>query len=140
MEIDHDMLDLEIITPEKILVKEQVDMVEAKGAYGEFGVLPGHTQFLTTIEIGEIRYMKGGTTNYLATSGGYAEVLDDRVTILLDDAELAEEIDVEKAKREMEEAEKALKALAFDENQYKLMEMALFKAIMKIEVASKRHL
>jgi len=134
------MLDLEIITPEKILVKEQVDMVEAKGAYGEFGVLPGHTQFLTTIEIGEIRYMKGGTTNYLATSGGYAEVLDDRVTILLDDAELAEEIDVEKAKREMEEAEKALKALAFDENQYKLMEMALFKAIMKIEVASKRHL
>lgn len=140
MEIDHDMLDLEIITPEKILVKEQVDMVEAKGAYGEFGVLPGHTQFLTTIEIGEIRYMKGGITNYLATSGGYAEVLDDRVTILLDDAELAEEIDVEKAKREMEEAEKALKALAFDENQYKLMEMALFKAIMKIEVASKRHL
>jgi len=116
------MLDLEIITPEKILVKEQVDMVEAKGAYGEFGVLPGHTQFLTTIEIGEIRYMKGG------------------ITILLDDAELAEEIDVEKAKREMEEAEKALKALAFDENQYKLMEMALFKAIMKIEVASKRHL
>ncbi|HOE16072.1 MAG TPA: F0F1 ATP synthase subunit epsilon [Syntrophorhabdaceae bacterium] len=134
------MLDLEIITPEKVLVKEQVDMVEAKGAYGEFGILPGHTQFLTAIEVGEIRYMKGGTTNYLATSGGYAEVIDDRVTILLDDAELAEEIDVEKAKREMEEAEKALKALAFDENQYKLMEMALFKAILKIEVASKRHL
>lgn len=140
MEIDHDMLDLEIITPEKILVKEQVDMVEARGAYGEFGILPGHTQFLTAIEVGEIRYMKGGTTNYLATSGGYAEVMDDRVTILLDDAELAEEIDVEKAKREMEEAEKALKVLAFDEIQYKLMEMALFKAIMKIEVASKRHL
>jgi len=134
------MLDLEIITPEKVLVKEQVDMVEAKGAYGEFGILPGHTQFLTAIEVGEIRYMKGGTTNSLATSGGYAEVIDDRVTILLDDAELAEEIDVEKAKREMEEAEKALKALAFDENQYKLMEMALFKAILKIEVASKRHL
>jgi len=134
------MLDLEIITPEKVLVKEQVDMVEAKGAYGEFGILPGHTQFLTAIEVGEIRYMKGGTTNYHATSGGYAEVIADRVTILLDDAELAEEIDVEKAKREMEEAEKALKALAFDENQYKLMEMALFKAILKIEVASKRHL
>ncbi|MDD5008448.1 MAG: F0F1 ATP synthase subunit epsilon [Syntrophorhabdaceae bacterium] len=134
------MLDLEIITPEKVLVKEQVDMVEAKGTNGEFGVLPGHTQFLTIIEIGEVRYIKDGTTNYLATSGGYAEVVDDRVTILLDDAELAEEIDVEKAKREMEEAEKALKVLAFDEIEYKLMEMALFKAIMKIEVASKRHL
>jgi len=134
------MLDLEIITPEKVLVKEQVDMVEARGAYGEFGILPGHTQFLTTIEIGEVRYMKGATTNYLATSGGYAEVMDDRVTILLDDAELAEEIDVEKAKREMEEAEKALKILAFDEIEYKLMEMALYKAVMKIEVASKRHL
>ena len=84
--------------------------------------------------------MKGGTTKYLATSGGYAEVVDDRVTILLDEAELAEEIDVEKAKREREEAEKALKVLAFDEIEYKLMEMALFKAIMKIEVASKRHL
>jgi F-type H+-transporting ATPase subunit epsilon len=134
------MLDLEIITPEKVLVKEQVDMVEARGAYGEFGILPGHTQFLTTIEIGEVRYMKGATTNYLATSGGYAEVMDDRVTILLDDAELAEEIDVEKAKREMEEAEKALKILAFDQIEYKLMEMALYKAVMKIEVASKRHL
>jgi F-type H+-transporting ATPase subunit epsilon len=134
------MLDLEIITPEKVLVKEQVDVVEAKGAYGEFGILPGHTQFLTTVEVGEIRYMKGGTTKYLATSGGYAEVVDDRVTILLDEAELAEEIDVEKAKREREEAEKALKVLAFDEIEYKLMEMALFKAIMKIEVASKRHL
>jgi len=134
------MLDLEIITPEKVLVKEQVDMVEAKGTNGEFGVLPGHTQFLTIIEIGEVRYIKDGTTNYLATSGGYAEVVDDRVTILLDDAELAEEIDIEKAKREMEEAEKALKVLAFDEIEYKLMEMALFKAIMKIEVASKRHL
>ncbi len=134
------MLDLEIITPEKVLVKEQVDIVEAKGAYGEFGILPGHTQFLTTVEVGEIRYMKDGATNYIATSGGYAEVVDDKVTILLDEAELAEEIDVEKAKREMEEAEKALKALAFDEIQYKLMEMALFKAIMKIEVASKRHL
>jgi len=134
------MLDLEIITPEKVLVKEQVDMVEARGAYGEFGILPGHTQFLTTIEIGEVRYMKDATTNYLATSGGYAEVMDDRVTILLDDAELAEEIDVEKAKREMEEAEKALKMLAFDEIEYKLMEMALYKAVMKIEVASKRHL
>lgn len=134
------MLDLEIITPEKVLVREQVDMVEAKGAYGEFGILPGHTQFLTTIEIGEVRYMKGGAMSYLATSGGYAEVIEDKVTILLDDAELAEEIDVEKAKREMEEAEKALKLLAFDQAEYKLMEMALYKAVMKIEVASKRHL
>jgi len=134
------MLDLEIITPEKVLVKEQVNMVEAKGTNGEFGVLPGHTQFLTIIEIGEVRYIKDGTTNYLATSGGYAEVVDDRVTILPDDAELAEEIDVEKAKREVEEAEKALNVLSFDEIDSPLMAMALFKAIMKIEVASKRHL
>lgn len=134
------MLDLEIITPEKVLVKEQVDMVEARGVYGEFGILPGHTQFLTIIEIGEVRYTKDGTIHYLATSGGFTEVINDRVTILLDDAELAEEIDVEKAKREMEKAESALRALTFDQIEYKLMETALFKSIMKIEVASKRHL
>ena len=56
------MLSFEIITPEKTLVKEEVEMVEAKGAIGEFGILPGHTQFLTTLQIGEIRYMKEGKT------------------------------------------------------------------------------
>jgi len=74
-------------------------MVEAKGAIGEFGILPGHTQFLTTLQIGEIRYMKEGKTMHLAGSGGFAEVVEDKVVFLLDTAEFAEHIDVERAKR-----------------------------------------
>jgi F-type H+-transporting ATPase subunit epsilon len=132
------MLNLEIITPEKTLVKEKVDMVEAKGAYGEFGILPGHTQFLTTLEIGEIRYMKDGVTTYLSASGGFAEVVEDKVVMLLDTAEFAEDIDVERAKRAMERAESALKATPFDHTEYLIYEMALYRAIARISVASKK--
>ena len=131
------MLNLEIITPERTLVKEEVDIVEAKGAYGEFGVLPGHTQFLTTLEIGEIRYTKDGVTRYLSSSGGFAEVVEDKVTMLLDTAESAEDIDVERAKRAMERAEEALKSLTYDNKEYLIYEMALFRAIARISVATK---
>ncbi len=132
------MLNLEIITPEKTLVKEEVDMLEAKGVDGEFGVLPGHTQFLTKLDIGEIRYMINGVTQYLSSSGGYAEVVEDNVTMLLDTAEFAEDIDVERAKRAMERAETALKATSFDHAEYLMYEMALYRAIARISVASKK--
>jgi F-type H+-transporting ATPase subunit epsilon len=132
------MLNLEIITPEQTVAKEEVDMVEAKGANGEFGILPGHTQFLTTLEIGEIRYMKEGITTYLSASGGFAEVVEDKVVMLLDTAEPAEEIDIERAKRAMERAETALKTTSFDHAEYLLYEMALYRAIARISVASKK--
>ena len=132
------MLNLEIITPEQTVVKEVVDMVEAKGAHGEFGILPGHTQFLTTLEIGEIRYMKGGVTTHLAASSGFAEVVEDKVIMLLDTAETAEEIDIERAKRAMERAEAALKGISFDHAEYLIYEMALYRAIARISVASKK--
>jgi F-type H+-transporting ATPase subunit epsilon len=132
------MLNLEIITPEQTVVKEEVDMVEAKGANGEFGILPGHTQYLTTLEIGEIRYMRNGVTTYLSASGGFAEVEEDKVVMLLDTAESAEDIDVERAKRAMERAESALKATSFDHAEYLMYEMALYRAIARISVASKK--
>ena len=132
------MLNLEIITPEQTVVKEEVDMVEAKGANGEFGILPGHTQFLTTLEIGEIRYMKDGVTTYLSASNGFAEVVEDKVVMLLDTAEPAEEIDIERAKRAMERAEAALKTISFDHAEYLMYEMALYRAIARISVASKK--
>jgi F-type H+-transporting ATPase subunit epsilon len=132
------MLNLEIITPEQTVVKEEVDMVEAKGANGEFGILPGHTQFLTTLEIGEIRYMKNGVTTYLSASNGFAEVVEDKVVMLLDTAEPAEEIDIERAKRAMERAESALKTASSDHAEYLLYEMALYRAIARISVASKK--
>jgi F-type H+-transporting ATPase subunit epsilon len=131
------MLSLEVITPEKTLVKEEVDMVEARGAYGEFGILPGHTQFLTNLEIGEIRYMKAGVTTHLSVGGGFAEVVEDKVVFLLDVAEFAVDIDVERARKAMERAESVLKTLSTDDNEYRIQEMALLRAIARISVASK---
>ena len=132
------MLSLEIISPEKTIAKDEVDVVEATGAEGEFGIMPGHTQFLTALAIGEIRYKKGNETVYLASSGGFAEVVEDRVTLLVDTAERSHEIDIERAKRAMERAESALKTLSYDQAEYKLMEMALLRAIARIGVAGKK--
>jgi F-type H+-transporting ATPase subunit epsilon len=130
------MLSLEIITPEKVLVKEEVDMVEGSGALGEFGILPGHTQFLTILEIGEVRYTKGGITTSLATSGGFGEVDNDKVTFLLDAGEFAEDIDLARAQVAMEEAQERLKELTMDNAEYRRHELALLRAIARIKVAS----
>jgi F-type H+-transporting ATPase subunit epsilon len=132
------MLSLEIITPEKTVVKDEVDLVEATGAEGEFGIMPGHTQFLTNLKIGEIRYKKGGETVYLASSGGFAEVVEDKVTLLVDTAEKAHEIDVERAKKAMERAESLMRTASYDQTEYRMMEMALLRAIARIGVASKK--
>jgi F-type H+-transporting ATPase subunit epsilon len=134
------MLSLEIITPEKVLVNEEVDMVEANGSLGEFGILPGHTQFLTVLEIGEIRYTKGGKTVCLATSGGFGEVVEDKVTFLLDAGELAEDIDVTRAQLAMEEAQERLKELSMDTAEYRRQELALLRSIARIKVASSARL
>lgn len=129
------MLSLEIITPEETLVKEEVDVVEAQGAYGEFGILPGHTQFLTTIKVGEVRYTKDDKIYYLSTGGGFAEVVDDKVVFLLDVAEPAETINVDRAQKARERAEHALRTLTYDDVDYRMYELALLKAISRISVA-----
>ncbi len=131
-------LELEIITPERVLVREKVDILEAKGELGEFGVLPGHIQFLTTVDIGEVRYIKDGKTYYIATSGGFAEVVNDKILMLLETAELAHEIDVERASVAKERAETALKELSIDSAEYRMYELALLRAIQRISVASKK--
>jgi F-type H+-transporting ATPase subunit epsilon len=128
---------LEIITPERRMVGQEVDMVEAPGSAGEFGVLPGHVAFLTTLGHGEIRYMVEGTTRFVATSGGFAEVLDNKVTMLVDTAEFEEEIDVERARRARERAELALKALSFDAVEYNSLHAALIRAITRISTGSR---
>jgi len=131
-------LNLEIITPRRLLVSEEVEMVEARGDYGEFGILPGHIKFLTTLDIGEIRYMKDGKTKHLSTSGGFGEVVDDKVTFLVDTAEFADEIDVERSKKIADWAESSLKDISSDSAEYKMFEYALLRAVARISVASAR--
>jgi len=134
---DVERLQLEVITPERVLVRQEVDIVEAPGTAGEFGVLPGHVAFLSTLDHGEIRFTVDNTTRFIATSGGFAEVLDNKVTFLLDTAEFGEEIDLARAQRAREKAETSLTGLSFEEAEYRALQAALMRAITRISTASK---
>lgn len=100
---------LEVVTPEKAVVDEEAQMVVAPGILGEFGVLPGHTTFLTTLKVGTIRYTDAnGKERYVFVSGGFAEALPEKVTVLAESAERRQEIDLVRAKDALQRAEKRL--------------------------------
>ncbi|MCH6556793.1 MAG: F0F1 ATP synthase subunit epsilon [Nitrospirae bacterium] len=99
---------LEVVTPDRLLFSQQVDEVIAPGTDGEFGVLPGHCHFLSTLRIGELRYRVGETTSYMSVLWGFAEVTPQKVTILAEIAEKAEDIDVERAQAAVAQAEQRL--------------------------------
>jgi F-type H+-transporting ATPase subunit epsilon len=100
-----DSIELEIATPERMLVREQVTEVEVPGKDGYMGILPGHAPLLSQLGIGYLSYMAGGKKRYLSVHGGFVEVLPDHVRVLADLAERAEEIDVERARRAMQRAQ-----------------------------------
>jgi F-type H+-transporting ATPase subunit epsilon len=129
-------LTLDIVTPDRRLVHEQVDEVELPGADGYFGVLPGHTPLLAALHVGELWYRKGLDKHYLAVAYGFAEILPDRVTVLAQIAEKAEEIVVTRAQEAKARAEQQL-ARPHPEMDYELARIALMKALIRIQVASK---
>ncbi|RMG05129.1 MAG: F0F1 ATP synthase subunit epsilon [Nitrospirae bacterium] len=126
---------LEIVTPYGAVLKEEVDEVVAPGSEGEFGVLPGHVPFVTTLKIGMLLYKKGGSTGYVFVNSGYSEVTSDKVLILADSAEKAEDIDVERAKEAMRRAEELLKKK--EEIDFARAQAALQRAVTRIQVAEK---
>ncbi len=129
---------LEVVTPAKVTVSRDVDTVVAPGSLGEFGVLEGHTLYLTGIVPGELRYTVDGKTEYLAVSDGFAEVSDNRVSVLVDSAEMAEDIDLERAKQAVE---RATERLEMDRNNKDIdflrAEIALKRAMARIKVVGK---
>ena len=126
---------LELVTPQRLLVSEDVDEVILPGYYGEFGVLPEHTQYLAILSIGVLRYRKGDETNRVAVGGGFAEVAAERVVVLADVAEKAGEIDVDRARKAQERAEAALKDLSMDDATYHKIYSALRRAIVRMSAA-----
>jgi F-type H+-transporting ATPase subunit epsilon len=108
-------LELRVVTPVGELVNCQADEVQAPGVDGYFGVLPGHTPFLTALGMGEISYRQGDSRHFLTCFGGFCEVLPDRVTVLADVGELAESIDVERAEKRRDESSARLRALTEEE-------------------------
>ncbi|MDO8445115.1 MAG: F0F1 ATP synthase subunit epsilon [Deltaproteobacteria bacterium] len=128
---------LEIVTPDKLVLSEEVDEVTAPGSEGEFGVLPGHTPFLATLKVGELTYRKGKEVHHMAVSWGYAEVTPKKVTILAEAAEAAAEIDIERAKVAMEKAEKELKKLSKEDRDYLIEAARLEKSLIRLQVAER---
>ncbi|OHB27759.1 MAG: ATP synthase F1 subunit epsilon [Desulfuromonadaceae bacterium GWC2_58_13] len=131
-------LRLELVTPYKKALSEEVDEVTAPGTLGEFGILPGHTPMLTTLKIGELSYRKGGENFHLAVNWGYVEVEDDKVTVLVETAEPADEIDLERAKAALGRAEEALRKLTSEDKDFLVMEAALTRALIRIQVAGRK--
>jgi F-type H+-transporting ATPase subunit epsilon len=123
---------LELVTPERLLLSEDVDEVVAPGYEGEFGVLPGHTQYLSILNTGVLRYRKGADTRKVAVNGGFAEVTPERVVVMAETAERAEEIDLDRARRARDRAEAALKTAAADDESYAKAAAALERAIVRI--------
>jgi F-type H+-transporting ATPase subunit epsilon len=131
-------LQLEVVTPEGLLVKEAVDSVQAPGEEGYFGVLPGHTPFLATLGAGEISYKKGSATRHLTCFWGFCEVLPDRVIILAEIGERAEDIDAGRAEAAKARAEAQMKAIK-DEAGYREARAAYIRAVTRLAVARKLH-
>jgi F-type H+-transporting ATPase subunit epsilon len=127
---------LEVVTPEKQLLSQQVDEVIAPGSEGEFGVLPGHCHFLSTLKIGELRYRVDDQTSHMAILWGYAEVTPTKVTIMAEVAEKAEDIDVERATAKVEEAERRLQAGGLP-SEVKEAQISLEKARLRKKIAER---
>ena len=119
------------------MLDEEVDEVTATGELGEFGVLPNHIAFLSTLVPGEMSYKQGANKRILAVSGGYAEVLDNVMTALAPAAEFGAEIDTARAQRAKERAEKQMAEVNREEKDFELAEVALQRAQVRLQVASK---
>jgi F-type H+-transporting ATPase subunit epsilon len=102
-------IELEIVTPAGVVLRESVDEVEAPGVEGHFGVLPGHRPFMSQLRAGELRYRTGKENHFVAVHWGFAEVLPYKVTVLVETAELAEDIDLKRAETAKRRAEERLK-------------------------------
>ena len=129
-------LDLQIVTPDRLVVRERVDEVQVPGAQGSFGVLPGHTPMLAALSVGEMWYRKGAEKTYVSLAYGFAEVLGDSVTILAQLAERADEIDVARAQAARKRAEDRLAGPRSDID-YERARIALAKSLSRLQVSSR---
>jgi F-type H+-transporting ATPase subunit epsilon len=129
-------LQLQIVSAERMLVNEQVDEVEIPGADGYFGVLPGHTPLLAALQVGQLWYRRGQDIQYLSIAFGFAEVQPDRVTILAQIAERADEIDIARAEAAKRRAEERLARPASDVD-FERARIAMMKSLIRLQVASR---
>ncbi|WP_026583382.1 F0F1 ATP synthase subunit epsilon [Bacillus sp. J33] len=127
-----------VVTPDGPVYESDVEMVSTKAQSGELGILPGHIPMVAPLQIGAVRLKNGGNTDFVAVSGGLLEVRPEQVTILAQSAEQADEIDVERAVRAKERAEKRLNEQKREDIDFRRAELALRRAINRIEVSERK--
>jgi F-type H+-transporting ATPase subunit epsilon len=131
-------LTLEIVTPDRSVITEQVDEVQLPGSEGYFGVLPGHTPLLAALQVGELWYRVGAEKTYLAIAFGFAEVLPERVTVLAHVAERAQDIDMERAERAMQRAKERISNISVQSDvDFERARVAMMKSLIRLQVASR---
>ena len=130
-------ISLHVVTPERQLLQETVDSIQLPGKNGYLGILPGHAPLITELGYGELSFQKGKEVQCLTIMSGYAEVLADRVTVLAEVAERAEEIDVDRARAAKERAEKLLSKTGDKDVDWDAATLALRRAIIRLQTASK---
>jgi F-type H+-transporting ATPase subunit epsilon len=132
-------LQLEIVTPERLAYSDQVDAVVLPGSEGELGVLPHHTPLVSMLGIGELRIRKGGSEESFAIVGGFLQVRPDKVVVMAETADMASEIDLERAQEERREAERALESGYHEGADLSAARAALQQALLRIRVAERRY-
>jgi F-type H+-transporting ATPase subunit epsilon len=132
-------LQLEIVTPERLAYSDTVDSVQLPGSEGELGVLPHHAPLISTLGVGELRIRKGGSEESFAIVGGFLQVRPDKVVVMAETADLASDIDLERAQEARREAERALETGYHEGADLAAARAALQQALLRIRVAERRH-
>jgi F-type H+-transporting ATPase subunit epsilon len=129
-------IQLDVVTPERRVLAEPVDMVTVPGLGGELGILPGHTPLISQLQTGVLTYVQEGKSYPLHVSGGFVEVRDDHVSVLADVAELPEEIDSARAKLSRDKLEKQLNAWTGSEEEFETAKVELDRSLVRLQLAS----
>jgi F-type H+-transporting ATPase subunit epsilon len=132
-----DQLTLEIVTPERMTFRGIVEEVTIPGTEGEFGVLRGHASLLSSVDVGELSFTQDQKKIRYAVNTGYAEVTSSKVTVLVETAERADQIDLERARRAKEKAEEKMAKLSKDDAEFERNRLALMRAVTRINIAGK---
>ncbi len=131
-----DSISLRVVTPVRLVLEEQVDELTAPGPLGQLGILPDHAALMTTLDVGQLSYKKSGANSVITLTGGYAEVLDNVVTVLADAAEFPDEIDTARAENARARAERTLEDRDnADDEALVAAEAALKRALLRLETA-----
>jgi len=133
-----DKIQLEVVTPERRVLAESVDMVTVPGLGGELGILPGHTPLISALQTGVLTYVQDGKSSQLHVSGGFVEVRDDLVAVLAEVAERPDEIDAARAKQSRDRLEKQLHSWSGTEEDFEVARVKLERSVVRLQIASSR--